>query len=257
MNKKLSIIIMIIVLLLGIVLFFLVKNNHKDKDKEQKNNNYSLVLNNYSVWEYNKAWYKSNIDRVNNKTMSVYIDKAVLGDYTLVYGSTWNLFDANKNYVNYEGDLVAISPNKKLYFINYKKESLDNSDLSTIRELSGIDYLSIQKISPFEKVVCDLDNNGVEDSIIIASNKDIQNQIRYFNIAYVNLNGQVNTLLNKEISADKKKAEPSYSLNNVLLFEKDTYGSIVLHKTYFSESGKPGSLMFGFDGKKYQLLIED
>lgn len=51
MNKKLSIILSIIVLFLGAIVYVVVKNNHKQTDNEQDNNVFSLVLNNYSVWE--------------------------------------------------------------------------------------------------------------------------------------------------------------------------------------------------------------
>ena len=82
-------------------------------------------------------------------------------------------------------------------------------------------------------------------------------QISYFNVVYVNLNGKINVLINKEIEMDNRLSEPVYEFDNVFTLEKSKYGSIVLHKTYYSQADKPGNLLFEYSNKKYQLAIED
>ena len=258
MNKKLSLIITIIIVIFGALLFFIVSKNHNDIKTGLENKKFYLVLNNFSVWKYNKTWAKANYSDVNNKKMSVFIDNKTKGQYYLKYGTTWNLFNDQDEYVNYHGDLIAITPYIKLEFLRYSQGVINTDDLNTITRLNAnANNITVQELSPKEKIIVDLDSNGINDSIVIVGNIDIPSQNNYFNIVYVNLNGDIKVLINDKIKMGERLKEPLYSFNNVLLFENSKYGSIVLHKTYYSQVANPGNLLFDYNKKNYQLVIED
>lgn len=252
MNKRVPIIIIILLLIFSLVIIFSAKDNNNTSNKEnkvEKEVNY-LVIDNDSIWEYNNKWNKISYGRVNNKKYNVYIDSTYKGIFTLKYGSVWNLFSGN-NYYSYQGNMIALS--NKLSLKNMEIIDIDNKDLKEINSIIKKSY-NINDITLREKIVVDLDNNGVIDKIINVSNLD-GGDSSYFSLVYVVLNGNRDILINESIKESDYYSAASYSLKYLISYNNKI--NIIVGKGYFSLAGKSGNMMYELNQKKYELVVED
>ena len=254
MSKKVPIIIIIVLVIFSLIVFLLF---HNKEDDINKNINGYLVIDNYSTWHYSKEkWNSVSKNNINDNALEVYINNKYYGEYTLKYGNIWNLFDANNNYVNYDGSLIAASKSLNLSVYNFEVSEVNSNDLSTIRKI--INYnVDIDNLTTNEKVVVDLDNNGTYDGIISVSNLDSFDEEKYFNLVYVVLNNEVKVLINKEVTAQNIYNEPIYNIKNIININNDLNKSFILQRGYFSEAGETGYILYSISDKNYQILMED
>lgn len=246
MNKKVSIIIIIILGLLIILALIFLKKDNKEEDKY-------LVINNISYWKYNnEKWTKMKEKSDINTTFDVYVSKKYYGNYYLKSGKNWNLFDKNGKYVNYKGDLLAISSNTEFNILGTNITEVNKIDISTISDIINTNKF---ELSTNEKIYLDIDSNGIEDEIINVSNIDSNEQNKYFSLIYVLLNGKREVLLQKDIDAKNIFNEPIYNIKYLLSINNNNM--IVIQKGYYSEAGNTGNIMFGFKNGKIEKLIQD
>lgn len=115
-------------------------NNTKDDIKY-------LVIDEYCIL-YNKTKNKFSYCKnssVENKKLNVYIDGNYYGIYNLKYGTVWNLFDDNKEYVNYEGSLLAYSDGLNLENVSFIAEDFNSQYITEANNVLNNSKVNVKK----------------------------------------------------------------------------------------------------------------
>ena len=251
MNKKVPIVIIFMLLLLIGLLLVFFKDDIKKEENSINKESY-LVIDNDTIWSYSDNWNKAYYSDVNNKNMEVYINYSYMGNLTLKYGNTWNLF-SNGNYISYVGKLFAISDNF-VNLVNFDDFFVDNNDLQVINNLLKLN-LNLEDISLSEKISVDLNNDGYKDSVVYASNLNTDGVDSYFNLVYTSINDKVNVLISDTYESSYYYNAPLYEINYII--DINDKKNIILSKGYFSDAGVSGNMMYELIDGKYKLVIED
>jgi hypothetical protein len=267
-KNKALIIILIILAIYGVIMWFTFKNNSSNANDNNKNNintkdtnHYYLTLNNISNWDYYQGnWSKIDTSKIedSNSYLSAYVNNNYLGDYKLKYGTIWNLFDANDNYVNYNGDLIAFSSNFNVILRSLKSVTLSAEEKTFITNnynTTNYDYLINNQV-----INLDLDNNGVNDQIICLSSMDENTNLKknFYNLVIINLNGTWGTLINVNgQDTDDILKSPIYEITNIMNI--NNIPSIIIKYTYgyISESPEIGNIMYQLTNSQFKQIISD
>ncbi len=275
-DKKYVILIFIVVILIIVTLMILLMQNNDDVDKPNTlkpstdadnpvvEDKYDyLVIGDYSLWSYNKekdTWSKRSDFNVDNKKFDIFINNNYFGNYYLKFVKSWNIFDENDNYVDYDGNLIAHTQNIDVAIKNYEITEIDSQEKKEILNIIG-DDVDLDNLDVNEKIVVDLDNNGVNDKIVNVSNihytNDDVSRNNIFNLIYVVINGDVNILINEKIKEKDMLIAPSYNVNYLLNINNEKTASIIITEGFFSEAGDTANLLFQFKDNKYKKIIDN
>ena len=262
MKKYKGFIIFIIILgIYGLVMFFVFGNKGDNNENTNLNNKNSnkvkenkyLVIDNISNLNYSDGVFS----RVKNKEIEkaekfkVYVNNKYYGDYKLKNVSSWNLFDKNDEFVNYNGDLLAFTDNFNIKVRNnYKIRELDEKD--KVYLINNFSLNSFSNLVVNEVVDYDLDDNGVMDQIINISSIDENDNINNnYSIIVLTLNNEKTTLIDERV----ENAKYVYSIFGIINIDNNEKDSIILTKTegYISESPKVSSLIYNYKNDKYMI----
>ena len=245
MKNKGLIIVIVLLLIYGVVMFILfgnrenidILNNQEPNSSEiDKNLNYYLVLDDKS---YKYDTNNGELYRISNSVieeqdkLNVYANNKFLGKYNMKYVANWNLFNDKKEFVSYEGNIVAANDSFKLNVKDINIREINDQDkvfLINRYNVSSFSYLTTN-----EAVDIDLDNNGEMDEIICLSSKEYSNNDNnYFDIVMVKLNGNVYDIINK-----KGNSANVYNIMSVFNYLDKKQDSIYLIKTAGIYSDEP------------------
>ncbi len=171
-NKKVYIVLLIII---AVFFAFMFLTYGVDNIKEQ-NYTSTIIVGNSTVWDYsNKNWMNirsnASIDKLNWNKFLVYSNNEKLGEYSLWYDDKWYVFDDEKNSINIDGDLLAISANFDVKVRPAKFEQLNNEDMQYIYSVLQKNNLSTDnKFTSLGKVRFDFDSDGVVENFYVMSN---------------------------------------------------------------------------------------
>ena len=264
-NKLSIIIITLMVCVFGSLIVYLVlfKNNDNVNVNIDNSNNSNLtnnintthigkdnikylVIDGYCIL-YNKTKSKFSSCRnssVEDQKLNVIANSNYLGRYTLKLGTVWNLFDDNREYVNYEGSLLAYSDGLNVENITFT-EGVFNTDY--IYEANKV--LNNSKINVQENLHYNYRYSTGNMDITIVSNL-YGEQTLYYNLAYL-------TYLNKNYvifkhTSNNLKSEYSYTLKSILKINNKLY--IVFNM--LNESNLTATFsMYEFEGSKFTKVI--
>lgn len=261
MNKNVSIVIIIILLVIsGVFLGYYYINqdtnieenpgigDDNDNDNDNGNDNPTdpveidydmLIIDNVSNWGYaNGRWHRLSKEEIENKEFVIYVNHQYFGNYNLKYGTIWNLFDDNDSYVEYDGNLLGYSNGFNVMVPTYEKHLITDIEVSEITTILGHEFNS-STLAINEVVNFDLDSNGIIDKIVNVSNLDsIEEENYYFNLCYVVLNGEIQVIINDDVSPASILAYPTYELNYILRYSDNSAYSFILQEGYFSNVGE-------------------
>lgn len=255
MDKKVSYIIIILITIITILFLVLLSNNDK-KDNQAKITEKYLIIDNYSTWMYTNKWEKVNNSKISGKKLKTFINDELQGLTKLSFGSKWNLYNDNDEYVDYEGNFIAASPELKLLINKYTVGEIDESDINEINQILNEDF-TINDFTKKELIVSDLNNDGVSDYIINVSNLDNENALNYYNLIYAKIDGDIKIILNKKIKLKDYYSEPIYHISEIININGKNEKYIILEKGYFSLAGKTGNVMYGYIDNNFKLVMED
>lgn len=230
-------------------------SNPGTSETEKKDYKY-LLIEDTDIWVYdNNKWNsKKKIDEEKEK-FTILINNQYFGDYYIKKASKWNIFDENDKFVNYNGNFLAHTEDFNVNVKDYIMGSVAIEDLSEIINLLGYNT-SISSLTTNEKLVLDLDSNGINDKIVNISNLDSELEEVYFNLIYVVMNGQTDVLVKQIIDIDKLLEEPIYNIQYVLNINREEYDSIIFQKRYFSNAGETNSVLYHFVDNKYEIAVD-
>jgi len=230
-------------------------SNPGTSEIEKKDYKY-LLVEDTDIWVYdNNKWNsKKKIDEEKEK-FTILINNQYFGDYYIKKANKWNIFDENDKFVNYNGNFLAHTEDFNVNVKDYIMGSVAIEDLSEIINLLGYNT-SISSLTTNEKLVLDLDSNGINDKIVNISNLDSELEEVYFNLIYVVMNGQTDVLVKQIIDIDKLLEEPIYNIQYVLNINREEYDSIIFQKRYFSNAGETNSVLYHFVDNKYEIAVD-
>lgn len=239
------------------LLVWMFYGDKKVNNDEDTNSSY-LVLGDASIWKYEKEnkWKKMNAKTFDKKVkVDAYNDNNYLGYYNLKYVNVWNIVDDNGSFVNNDEDFLGATKGLVTSVDNFESSTLLDDEKENVRVLMDYGY-SVETISG-ETLSVDLNNDGVNEKVVYASNMNEEGLDDYFSLLYVDIDGNIDVLFKKEFKASVLLDEPSFRIYAVVQVKGMPYKNIILHKNYNSEAGSPGYLMYQYSDGKYQLSIED
>jgi hypothetical protein len=270
MNKKnIKIILYVIVILAfyAIIMLLIFKNNinsnnSNNSNSNNNNNNSSTTAKNYygvigdnSIWKYNSGnWYKATENEVQGNKMDVFVNGNYFGNYKLMKGTTWNLFDDDNNYIDYEGDFIAFSKDLNVKIESFDIRQINVLELNEINNTFGRTF-DMNSFSTNEVIEKDLDFDGLNDKIINLSNLDLDNQKEYFNIIYIKQNNNKIIIIKDNISVKDKLISPRYNLKYIINYNSLNNDSIIIQKSYFSNAGETSDMLLNLINNKYEIAI--
>ena len=258
--------ILIFLSIIGIVISFSnkdVENNLENKNTETENENDNnnnednksdyLIIENTDMLIYeNNSFRRLNNKQDINREFNIFINKEYFGKYYLRYLNNWNIFDENDNYYDYEGSLIAYTDG-----INVKIANFNILEISEIEkeEISNIDNNIIyNNLTINEKVEYDLDNNGYLDKIVNISNLDSLDEPVYFNLIYLNLNGEISVLMKQIVDEENVLITPIYTINQILNINNNEYYDLLFKEENYSNQSKDSNILYEYDdGYKLKL----
>ncbi len=273
MNKNkvliISIFIFVIFGLIGLYFYFqnadtnVTSNNNSSLNSQNtntiKNNttssaasNYYLIVGNYlnAVFdEKNMKWSEVDNEEYSEK-FETYVDNVYYGRYYLIYGTVWNLFDDQKNFVKYNGDIIAHSINFNVKVKKYQELKItDNNVLGEVKKyLFKYNY---QYADTYFNRVYYIDENNyvVLCSDILDSEKTVGMN---YTIGFIKIDGKFFNIFNNEFEAKDKLKYPENKLTGWLVINGKLYLSInQLH----TSNRPPTPALYEFDGSKFTQVI--
>lgn len=210
MNKNLKAAIIVIAVLtvysLGIYIFAAKRNSDKKENEETQPKieniekkpidkeevfiaDYNIVLSPNTIIGYkNNVWKENKKFDYNNVLFDVYVNNEYKDKNYLTYNEVLYVYDQNKNFIDYEGKILAINTQKEYRNINFMTSALNDTDKQVITELlneKGIiyDYDSIKKT----KIIYDINNDGMRDDIYFISNsfEDSSSSNKAFSFGFI------------------------------------------------------------------------
>lgn len=261
-NQKIILGIVVVVLIVISIIAVMISNEQEENKKTNENNPNSnipkkidyLVVDNTDLFSYvNNNWQRlHNYENLSEK-FTVYVNKEYFGEYYLEYIKDWNILDEDRKFHNYEGNILAYTNGINVKLRKYNIENITVEDKQEIATILASDITDIN-FSIDEKVMIDLDNNGIMDKIINVSNLDSLDERMYFNLLYVVINGEVDVLIKDIVALNDLLIKPVYNINYILGINNDIYDSILVREGYFSNNGETKNIIFQRIKDKYQQL---
>lgn len=226
-KKNLILIIFgILCFLILIYIIFISKKNYIDFDGY-------IVLSNYLNVEC-KDGNCNNIssDTLNNKKIkyNLYTNDNSYNNVNLKFGSVWNIFNKDYQYISTPKDFIAYSGKFNLTPYNIEKylQELNDDDIDYIYKKYKDNNFTISN-----KYIIDLNNDGIDDKIVFATNYseyDLKSE-KAFWICYAEINGKKNIIYEK-VYKDNFNLVEDLSLKHLFKINDKIYFSILSEKFY-------------------------
>lgn len=251
MKKKTYIIIIVVVLIYGFLMFFFnKKEDKKNISKSEKNvkitDKYLISGNNNFYYSKGKFFTLSRNYVENSKyPFYTYSDNNELGLTKLKYGTVWNIFDINDNYINYDGYLFAYSNNFKIKKINFDKRELNNDDKDFLT--SNLSLTNFSSLAINEVVEYDLNNDSINEEIICVTNIADDSLDSMYSVVILKLNNNNYTIkLEKE-----KNMKNQFTIRSLFTLNNEYY--LVIDGLYdYDENGnKYHTYIYKFNNNRF------
>ena len=236
-------------------------NQNTNVIKNNTNNNtianvtakdYYLVVGDYLNVSFNnksKKWRKVNKQKYTDE-FEVYVDKSYFGKYSLIYGKVWNLLDSNNNYVDFDGSIIAYSPNFNVNVLNYQELNINDDIIGEVKKYL-IDYNYQYKDTYFNHLYYINENNYVVFCTNISYN-DVDKEDINYTVGYLKKDGLIYTIFNNKFDSESSIEQPVNALTGWLIVNGKTYLSI--NEIYYSNK-QPTASLYEFNGSKFTKVI--
>ncbi len=169
-DKKVYIVLLICIFVFFVVMFLVFGLQNIKKG----NTATTILVGDSSVWTFqNQSWMNlrdtTSIQSYNWQEFQVYVDNQSLGNYYVWHDDKWYLFDADKNAIPYEGELLAYQGNYPITIASFELEDIvDRTYVDAVLSENGISLSS--EFTSFYQISFDMDQDGVEEEFYLVSN---------------------------------------------------------------------------------------
>lgn len=200
-----------------------------------------IILTPKTLIKYQNGIWKEDLKLDwDNQTFDVYTRTEQFKNHYLGYNaSTWVIKDANNNFKNYEGDMLAIKSDYDYQILRPFEAELDYNDQVIISKLLTAKDLifNYDKLSIIKETI-DLNRDGIRESIYVVTNaftSDSASFNKIFGFVFVHDNNE-NIIIYENIKEIKDLYEVCFpKVQNIL--ELGGKRHIILSCTYYSEIG--------------------
>lgn len=253
-NNKRYIILLILLFIFGLLMYLFIG---KESIAQSKNKT-TILLNPNTIFKYNKnQWIKINNTTIEDyqwKKYSVFLNSKYTGDYYVWNDDSWYIFDDNKNAINYTDNFLAINSNFELSSKEF--EVIDASNSEYIRDFLNQKGISINtELTATEKVLVDIDNDGIDEEIYIVSNTftlELGSET-IFSYVFMIKNNEVYIMYEREEEGDVYSGCLP-SINSIIDVDNDKTDEIILTCARYSAQ-EPINYIYKFENKAFRKLI--
>lgn len=215
-------------------------NNEEPKEETPKVNDIDIILSPKSIISYgNNKWFENKDFDYDYTLFDVYVNNESFGSNYLTYNGDWYIYDANKNFKEYDGNVFAIKSSKPYNLLNFVKSELDENDKNIISAFLGSKSIVFNYEDMFKsKIIYDFDRNGIRETLYLISNAFTENEASYnksFSIAFIHENNKDEAIYENigDISSVYLICNPY--LQNLINIDNSLY--VILGCNYFSDKG--------------------
>lgn len=218
-------IIYMLILIISVILFIIVKNN----EKNNQNIDAYFILDNQTnyIYSINDGFSIISDEEIESLKLlfKTYSDGNYIGDYYLTKVNLWNLFDKNNNYISYDGYLFAYSSNLKISIDASKSRTMNNLEMNLLKKHFKIS--SFNHLYTNEVYEVDLNNDGIVDKIICASNNSIEtSNSENYNLIVSIIDNQVKAIV-EEYNVSSTNV---YSIKGFFNINNSAYKYVIVEK---------------------------
>ena len=243
-NVTLIIFLILICLVYIVVLYFV--SGIKDATK-----GYIIVSNLGGYYcEFSDCTFttKEEID-FQDKEFKIYQNNNLKGIYNLSLQDRWNLFK-NGSWTSVYGDFLGVEESLNVELFHTRYEKLKEEDYLKLK------IQNVEELDNDEKLVLDIDKNGVEDYFISLSNQTENNKSnQYFSSLYLVLNNKLIKIYNE--TTNDIYSLPFYNVFSVFQLDNKKNPKIIINKGYYDSIGEPSIIMLELNGKKVKEIVAD
>ena len=246
--------VILFIVLLGFIAFAVVFQNDES--------GYLLISNidSYSCTKEkcNKVTSEVIMNEQNQSNYLVYQKDNYLGEYKVEFVNKWNFFDINGNWINLQSDFLAGSINTNLVVKEYEKRAMSSEETMEINKILQKNKITKYSIlSQNEVILYDLNQDGLEEKVIFASNvTDESNDEKLFSMVVGVIQDRYEVLFIDVFNQHENYEVPTYRFKNVINLFNQKNDLMLFTKSYFSEVGEPMSFIYKIDKKKFKLINE-
>lgn len=235
-------------------MYFFIGRNSIKAQKTQT----TILLNQNTIFEYkNKNWIKVNQNYINDynwKEFDVFLDSEYKGKKLVWHDNQWYIFDKNKNAINYTEKFIGIKANYEINIKNFNVVTNNNADY-TYEILSKYNLPQTAELTVDDKIITDIDNDGIDEEIYLVSNTFPLNTEpdTIFSNVFMVKNNQIYTMYENNIKGDIYSGCLPY-INSIIDIDNDDNYEIILTCAKYS-SQEPINVLYKFDKNKFIRLI--
>ncbi len=161
----------------------------------------------------------------------------------LTYKDIWQ-YEENNDIINIDSDFVAVTEDKRHSLIPFEISELDQEDLvevnNILKEKNIFDY---ETLSLGQKVLIDIDNDGIKEKIVSATNVFSEfDRKEDFSLAYIEKQGKKYMLLNKNENVDDLENSCASWISGIIDLNNDKNFEVIIGCTYFDQIGTDYSI---------------
>lgn len=256
MIMKRYIVLIILLLAFGFSIYFFIGKDSIAAQKVQT----TILLNPDTIFEYsNKSWVRVNRNYLNDynwKEFDVFLDSKYKGKKLVWHDDQWYIFDKNKTAINYTENFLGIKANYDINVKDFEVITDDNLDYA-YELLSKYNLPSNSELTENDKVVIDIDNDGINEEIYLISNTfpmDTEPDVIFSNVFMVKDNKKYTILESSEKGDPFSGCLPS--INSIIDVDNDNNYEILLTCSKYSAQD-PINTLYKFDKTQFNKVISN
>lgn len=215
------------------------KNTNDEKKEEVISGDYNIIISPNTILSFKDGkWYENSNLKYNDKLFDVYVNNEYINKLYLSFSDGWYIFDSNKNFIDYEGKVLAINTSLEYRVVNYLTSELninDQSNITSVLNDKGIttNYDELKK----SKIVFDINKDGMRDEIYFVSNSfgEESSSNKAFSLGFVKYYDKTEIFYDVVNSVENIYEISNPYLQNIIEIDNETY--IIVGSEYYSNEG--------------------
>ena len=221
--------VFLFIVLLFTYLLFLIISSFVRKDFIIVNDVNGIFVYRNNSWNYIKNYYK-----FVSKKYDIYSGENYLGKYYLGYSRGLYLYDKDKNNVNSDYEIFAVSNKSKINVISFGLDYRDVTDDLYIKEYINSKGIIVNSNSYlYSSFDYDLDNDGKMEKIVSLSNHIDLNSTNFISAVFVVDDGNFYDI--KYNSASEISKLEILIVNKIIDVFNDNKIEFIIDKSYYSK----------------------
>lgn len=215
-------------------------SSDSDDNKEEVKADYNIIMSPNTLVSYTNGVWKENKDyKYTNQLFDVYVNMEAKGKMFLTYNNEWHIYDENRDFLEYSGDIFAINTTKEYQLRNVVSEDLNANDKNIITALLTSESITHNYDDMLKyKFTYDINSDGTKDDIYFVSNAFTENEDQYnkaFSMGFVKFANSTEIFYEDIRNTDGIYTICNPYLQNIIELNNSLY--FITGCTYFNNNG--------------------